>query len=191
MKRRSRQGVRTPRRPGSPAPEPQLDEAPPLPSPPPNRALPPTPPASGSEKAGKLKPIRAAEIQKELPGLPTGEIIVKATKQNERPPHISTQRKSGSFDGSLDAAQFHTRLEALEKQNVLLLAELSRVTMALRANTVVSPPLSELTEDTTVPMSWESRIARKSAASHGSNGSNGSALDMYTNARRTGSKHGR
>ena len=190
MKRRSRSGVQTPTRPGS------LDlgeheDTPPMPSPPPNRALPPTPPASGSEKPNKVKQLQKAEYKKELPSLPVYEITPKTAappKERAQTPHVATQRKSGSSKESLNAARIQARLEALEKQNALLSAALTAV---LRTNGSLNAPLSMLAEPESPnsPMAWESRIARRSAASHAASSSNGSALEMYMSTRR-GSKHG-
>ena len=94
------------------------------------------------------------------------------------------------------ADDVHLRLEALEKNNALLSAALTAV---LRTNGALNSPAptgvhsSSPAEVETVrlPTAWESRIARRSAASHGgsSKSSEGDALDMYMSTRR-GSKHG-
>ncbi|EMC94825.1 hypothetical protein BAUCODRAFT_149913 [Baudoinia panamericana UAMH 10762] len=200
--RRSRQGQTSPpvnhlSRPGSPAAERPEDETPPLPSPPPNRALPPTPPASGSEKPVKF---RAVESKKELPIPPPFEIL--PLPQEPLPirrelRHVVTQnqRKSGvSSTTSKSASRIDARLEALEKRNALLSAALMAV---LGTNGSLNAPLSAaLTAEPESPkaMVWESRVARRSeagnqAASHAASSSNGSALEMYMSTRR-GSKTG-
>ncbi|KAK5115390.1 hypothetical protein LTR85_009850 [Meristemomyces frigidus] len=199
MKRRSRTAtqtpcMQTPPRSVSPACQRLPDDAPPLPSPPPNRPLPPTPPASGSERPAKA---RYAEPKKELPVLPTFEISPKnATppKRQELLPHVATQaqRKSIGSKDSARTSKVDARLEALEKQNALLSAALMAV---LRTNgDLKNAPLSVLAElESSRPTAWESRIARRSAASqaasHTASSSNGSALEMYMSTRR-GSKHG-
>lgn len=161
--------------------------SPPLTSPPPTRALPPTPPASGSEKSKKSK--GAVETKKELPTLPSYEVSpVESTFSKQRTPHITTQQKSASTRAS---TRFDARLEALEKQNALLSAALMAV---LKTNGSLNGPVPGVTvadvEPTRTPMAWETRVARRSAASHApSASSDGSALDMYMTTRR-GSKHG-
>ncbi|KAK4548282.1 hypothetical protein LTR36_010152 [Oleoguttula mirabilis] len=199
MKRRSRTApqtpnMQTPPRSISPAGQRPKGDTPPLPSPPPNRALPPTPPASGSEKPPK---VRCGENKKELPILPAFEISPKnATppKRREPLPHVATQaqRKSTGSKDSARSSKIDARLEALEKQNALLSAALMAV---LRTNGALNNgPLAVLAEaETPRPMAWENRVARRSAASqaasHTASSSNGSALEMYMATRR-GSKHG-
>ena len=87
LKRRSRYGGQTPSRPGSPSHQYEEDDAPPLPSPPPNRALPPTPPASGSEKPNRAKFRTTADAEKDLPSLPSDKII---SELKETTPHIAS-----------------------------------------------------------------------------------------------------
>lgn len=161
--------------------------SPPLASPPPTRALPPTPPASGSEKSKKSK--GTIETKKDLPTLPSYEVSpIESTFSKQRTPHISTQHKSSSTRAS---TRFDARLEALEKQNALLSAALMAV---LKTNGSLNGPVPGIgapeVEVTRSPMAWETRVARRSAASHAPSSSDGSALDMYMNTRR-GSKHGR
>jgi len=194
MKRRSRQGAQLSSRPHSPAPKLLKEDTPPLPSPPPNRALPPTPPASGSEKPGRTRAARIAEATKELPGLPIHDLttgIPLPQRRLDPPPHIITQRRTGAAKESLDAAHFQARLEALEKQNALLSAALTAV---LRTNGTLNAPPGELINEEPAPssMTWGNRIARRSAAGHAASSSQGSAsaLEMYMNTRH-GSKHGR
>ncbi|KAK1825186.1 hypothetical protein LTR12_000475 [Friedmanniomyces endolithicus] len=214
LKRRSRTGSHTPAmqqtppRYVSPMQHTSKEDSPPLPSPPPNRALPPTPPASGSERPAK---IRATEAKKHLPIPPVYEILPKASAPPKRtdllPPVVTqAQRKSISpkdFLGSKPTTAVSTkpdaaaRLEALEKQNAMLSAALVAV---LRTNGAINGPLSALAAATTEPespvraMAWESRVARRSAASqgagsHAASSSNGSALEMYMSTRR-GSRQG-
>ncbi|KAK5131736.1 hypothetical protein LTR08_000625 [Meristemomyces frigidus] len=196
MKRRSRTapqtpGMQTPSRSLTPAGERPKDDTPSLPSPPPNRALPPTPPASGSEGPGKA---RCLEVRKELPVPPAYEISPKhATppKRIEQVAHVATQaqRKSTASKDSGRTSKIDARLEALEKQNALLSAALMAV---LRTNGALNNrPLSVLAEpevESPRPTAWESRIARRSAASqtasHTATSSNGSALEMYMSTRR-------
>ncbi|KAK0936627.1 hypothetical protein LTR29_011778 [Friedmanniomyces endolithicus] len=215
LKRRSRTGSHTPTmqqtppRSVSPMQHASKEDSPPLPSPPPNRALPPTPPASGSERPAK---IRATEAKKHLPIPPVYEILPKAItppKRSDPLPHVVTQAQRKSISpkdfssGSkptttasfkLDSA---ARLEALEKQNAMLSAALVAV---LRTNGAINGPLSALAAAATEPespvraMAWESRVARRSAASqgagsHAASSSNGSALEMYMSTRR-GSRQG-
>ena len=189
MKRRSRQGAHTPSRRNSPAPPEVEDEPPPLPSPPPNRALPPTPPASGSEKAGKIRSARFADT-KELPSLPTQDTVPKIAVPRRRPdllPHVAMMRKSAmskeSPKESTGSTAMWARLEELENKNAMLAAALAAV---LRTNGNYNTPISELGSGVLVaphPMSWETRVTRRSAAGHTASSSNGSALDMYMNTR--------
>ncbi|KAK5716007.1 hypothetical protein LTR15_009832 [Elasticomyces elasticus] len=208
--RRSRTGShtpatqQTPSRSVSPLGPVQKEGTPPLPSPPPNRALPPTPPASGSEKPAKVRlsaPLQghgllddsvANEAKKRLPIPPIYEIL---PKRAETVPHVASQRKSISPKDPAKAASklMDARLEALEKQNAMLSAALVAV---LRTNGAINGPLSALAAEPESPMrlsAWETRIARRSAASqaasHAASSSNGSALEMYMSTRR-GSKHG-
>jgi hypothetical protein len=185
--------TQTPPRTHSPAVKALDEEVPPMPSPPPSRALPPTPPASGSEKPTRRTYV---EHKKELPSLPRYEISSKDAsppKRIEHMPHVATQaqRKSMSKESS-KRCTIDARLEALEKQNALLSAALMAV---LRTNGALnSAPISALAEqESPKPMAWEHRIARRSAASqaasHAASSSNGSALEMYMSTRR-GSKHG-
>ncbi|KAK1046177.1 hypothetical protein LTS16_006089 [Friedmanniomyces endolithicus] len=215
LKRRSRTGSHTPTmqqtppRSVSPMQHTSEEDSPPLPSPPPNRALPPTPPASGSERPAK---IRATEAKKHLPIPPVYEILPKAStppKRSDPLPHVVTQAQRKSISpkdfssGSKPTTTASTkldsaaRLEALEKQNAMLSAALVAV---LRTNGAINGPLSALAAATTEPespvraMAWESRVARRSAASqgagsHAASSSNGSALEMYMSTRR-GSRQG-
>ncbi|KAK0257819.1 hypothetical protein LTS09_007433 [Friedmanniomyces endolithicus] len=213
LKRRSRTGSHTSAmqqttpRSVSPMQHTSKEDSPPLPSPPPNRALPPTPPASGSERPAK---IRATEAKKHLPIPPVYEILPKAhtpPKRSDPLPHVVTraQRKSispkdsslGSKPTTAMSAKTDTaRLEALEKQNAMLSAALVAV---LRTNGAINGPLSALaavteSESPVRAMAWESRVARRSAASQGAgshtaSSSNGSALEMYISTRR-GSRQG-
>ncbi|TKA42245.1 hypothetical protein B0A54_07333 [Friedmanniomyces endolithicus] len=214
LKRRSRTGSHTPAmqqtppRSVSPMQHASKEDSPPLPSPPPNRALPPTPPASGSERPAK---IRATEAKKHLPIPPVYEILPKAStppKRSDPLPHVVTQAQRKSISpkdfssgskptttasSKLDSA---ARLEALEKQNAMLSAALVAV---LRTNGAINGPLSALAaatepESPVRAMAWESRVARRSAASqgagsHAASSSNGSALEMYMSTRR-GSRQG-
>ncbi|KAK0292663.1 hypothetical protein LTR35_000694 [Friedmanniomyces endolithicus] len=209
LKRRSRTGSHTPTmqqtppRSVSPMQHTSKEDSPPLPSPPPNRALPPTPPASGSERPAK---IRATEAKKHLPIPPVYEIMPKAStppKRTDPLPHVVTQAQRKSISpkefssgskptttasSKLDSA---ARLEALEKQNAMLSAALVAV---LRTNGAINDPLSALAaaaepESPVRAMAWESRVARRSAASqgagsHAASSSNGSALEMYMSTRR-------
>ncbi|TKA73687.1 hypothetical protein B0A55_05618 [Friedmanniomyces simplex] len=203
LKRRSRTGSNTPAmqqtppRSVSPLDQTSKEDSPPLPSPPPNRALPPTPPASGSERPAK---IRATEAKKNLPIPPVYEILPKATtppKRTDPLPHVVTQTQGKSVSSkdssSKTTSKTDARLEALEKQNAMLSAALVAV---LRTNGAINGPLSALATEPESPvraMAWESRVARRSAASqgasHAASSSNGSALEMYMSTRR-GSKHG-
>lgn len=201
-KRRSRNSIQTPSRPATPGAEMHKDNTPPLPSPPPNRALPPTPPASGSEKAKRVKTSSKSSSKtasptdptKELPALPSTEASLKEVmlpKHGKHPSHIAAQvqpqRHSGSSKGSSKTSRIDARLEALEKQNALLSAALMAV---LKTNGALNGPLSTLAaeaESPKGPMAWESRVARRSATSHQANSSDGSALEMYMSTRR-GSK---
>lgn len=191
-KRRSRTSMQMPSGANSPH-ENDDDEAPPLPSPPPNRALPPTPPASGSEKPNKVK--LPESNKKDLPMPPMYEINPKdatSAKTSEHVLHVASQaqRKSIGPKEVSKAARIDARLEALEKHNALLEAALWAV---LKTNGSLNGPLSSVVSDSAEspksPMAWESRVARRSAASHSASNSNGSALDLYLHTRR-GSKHG-
>lgn len=135
-----------------------------------------------------------AERKKDLPVLPTYEINVKEATppdRHERTPHVATpaQQRSSSSKETMNTSHIHARLEALERHNALLSAALEAV---IRTNGALNGPLHSLAEAETksIPMSWETRIARRSAAGHVASSSNGSALDMYMRTRH-GSKHAR
>ena len=182
MKRRSRHGGQTPSRPGSPSHEYEAEEAPPLPSPPPNRALPPTPPASGSEKPRRPKAIYSTGHEKELPLLPADKII---SELKETTPHVASQVRRKPFASAQNASTdgINARLEALEKQNALLSAALTAV---LRTNGTVNGALSNFPNPVfqRPPMAWQQRMERRSAASHSTSNSNNSAMKLYHNTRR-------
>lgn len=177
----------------SPAPEPQDDEPPPLPSPPPNRKLPPTPPASGSERPRKGKPSSQLEVAKDLPPTPmhwlastgVGQSIGGADQSSSA--QAQMQRRNGSSKDTSKSTEFDARLAALEHQNKLLSAALVAV---LKTNGERNLPLADLAslEAPRTPAAWETRIARRKASDAASS-SNGSALEMYMSTRR-GSRHG-
>lgn len=177
----------------SPAPEPQDEEAPPLPSPPPNRKLPPTPPASGSEKPKKGRPHIQSEMVKELPPTPmhwlatAGNLPAGGGAEQTGPVGSQVQRRSGSSKDTSKSTEVDARLAALEHQNKLLSAALMAV---LKTNGERNLPLADLAafEVPKTPAAWETRIARRKASDAASS-SNGSALEMYMSTRR-GSKHG-
>lgn len=206
VKRRSRSSLASAvSRPATPKARKSKDDTPPLPSPPPNRALPPTPPASGSErvrKAGKTsaKTPSPTDKKKELPVPPAYEISPPAPLVT-RHTHVATQdqRISGSSKASSSRhPSINARLEALErqheaalKQNALLSAALMAV---LKTNGTLNSPITPTASTAAEPESpkeaaWISRIARRSAASHAASSSNGSALEMYMSTRR-GSRTG-
>lgn len=169
MKRRSRGSVVSISRPSTPdtcKPRSKKDTTPPLPSPPPNRALPPTPPASGSEFAKKHKPSSKRlsptdSKTKDLP-LPPNQVLSPAPLQPRHQhqlssslskplPHITTQdlrttsSSSSSNNTTRAAARFDARLseqvEVLQKQNALLEAALMAV---LKTNgTLNAGPLAQ------------------------------------------------
>jgi len=155
VKRRSRSSLVTVSRPATPEGRKSKDDTtPPLPSPPPNRALPPTPPASGSERVRKAAKTSAktpspTDKKKELPIPPAYEISPPAplvTRHN----HVAMQdqRASGSSKGSVGRhPSINARLEALErqheaalKQNALLSAALMAVLKTNGRSTVQSLP---------------------------------------------------
>lgn len=195
-KRRSRGSIATISRPNTPEnskSRAKKDDTPPLPSPPPNRALPPTPPASGSEVMKKQKPSSKRPSPtdpktKDLP-LPPHDILSPPPLQlrhHHRPtsstgkalPHITTQdlrtatSSSSSNNTTRAAARIDARLErleALEKQNALLSAALMAVLKtngALNAGPLSqSLGLGESSEaERSAPMAWETRVARRSTA---------------------------
>ena len=180
IKRRSRQGGQTPSRPNSPSQEHGQDEAPPLPSPPPDRALPPTPP--GSEKPRGANCPNVADRQKELPLLPSHKIISQLRDTNT---HVAYQakRKGGSSNDAANDRGIHARLEALEKQNALLSAALEAM---IRTNGALNGPIHNVpdTELQRPPAAWETRMARRSAASQVPPSRNNSAMKLYHNTRR-------
>ena len=187
MKRKSRQGGQTPSRPSSPSLDHDHDEAPPLPSspllsPPPNRALPPTPPGSGSEKLRRADFPSVADRQKELPLLPSHKILSKLRDTNSHMAY-QAQRKSGSSNNAANDRGIHARLEALEKQNALLSAALEAV---IRTNGTMNGPIhgSPSPEMQRPPAAWETRMARRSAASQVPPSRNNSAMKLYHNTRR-------
>lgn len=196
-KRRSRGSIATISRPNTPDTSKSRvkkeDNTPPLPSPPPNRALPPTPPASGSEVMKKQKPSSKRPSPtdpktKDLP-LPPHDILSppplqlrhhhRATSSTGKAlPHITTQdlrtatSSSSSNNTTRAAARIDARLErleALEKQNALLSAALMAVLKtngALNAGPLTqSLGLGESSEaERSAPMAWETRVARRSTA---------------------------
>ncbi|OQO06884.1 hypothetical protein B0A48_07450 [Cryoendolithus antarcticus] len=200
-KRRSKGSAAGLSRPGTPNGSKRKEVTPPLHSPPPNRALPPTPPASGSEKFPQMsKALQSGAVpldkdpKKLLPTPPTYGILPPAPLNLHRH-HVSTQLQSsnqGSRAQSRISARLE-RLEILEKQNALLSAALMAV---LRTNGALNGPLAELGDvmgellpKSTVDgkMAWETRVARRSAASRASHiktASEGSALEMYMSTRR-------
>ena len=102
MKRRSRSSILTISRPATPEARKSKDTTPPLPSPPPNRALPPTPPASGSERIRNKPTPKTFAIQtpsprttlttaKDLPIPPAYEISPSAPVQPTKQPHVANQ----------------------------------------------------------------------------------------------------
>ncbi|KAK5734539.1 hypothetical protein LTS12_026688 [Elasticomyces elasticus] len=106
-----------------------MEDTPPVPCPPPNRALPLTPPALGFEKPARL---RLSKAEKNLFIPPLFDML---PRQPEVVPHDVTQvqRKSISPEGPDTTASkiMDARLIALEKQNELLSAALVAV---LRTN---------------------------------------------------------
>lgn len=193
MKRKSINRSQTSTRVNSPAPEPQDDEAPPLPSPPPNRKLPPTPPASGSDKPRRGKILNQPEFGKDLPPTPMHWLAspngVPTTAGAEQPAANNDQVQRRSDSSAKDTGRSHevdARLAALEHHNKLLSAALIAV---LKTNGERSLPLAELAsfETPKTPAAWEPRIARRKQSDAASS-SNGSALDQYMNWR--GSRHG-
>jgi len=162
LKRRSKGSAASTSRPSTPDASKarvRKDTTPPLPSPPPNRALPPTPPASGSEVIKKQKPTSKRPSPtdsntKELP-LPPGEPLsppplqlrhqhLPSSSFSKGLPHITTQdlrtatsstsSNNNNNNANRAAARIDARLErleALEKQNALLNAALMAV---LRTN---------------------------------------------------------
>ncbi|KAK3617229.1 hypothetical protein LTR22_026799, partial [Elasticomyces elasticus] len=99
-----------------------MEDTPPVPCPPPNRALPPTQPALGSEKPARLG---LSEAEKNLPIPPLSDML---PRQPEVMPHVVTQvqRKSISPEDSNKTASkmMDARLMALEKQTEMLSAAL-------------------------------------------------------------------
>lgn len=212
MKRRSRHGAQTPSRPNSPNGEKATieDDTPPLPSPPPNRALPPTPPASGSEKTTRVKATSAMNRKGEnalpaLPALPAEDqeyhtapkLLTTLPKRLDRLAQINTQihpqpTLTCTSSGNPNSDNISTRLENLEKQNALLSAALTAV---LRTNGTCNSSVSSSTSGGNeqrqnkpkVPMSWESRIARRSAAGRHEGtaeaGGDKGALGLYMSTR--------
>ena len=193
IKRRSKGSVTTTSRPSTPdvsKSRAKKDTTPPLPSPPPNRALPPTPPASGSEVIKKQKPTckRPSPTDsntKELP-LPPSEPLSPPPLQlrhqhhpsssfSKGLPHITTQdlrTATSSSSSNRAVARIDARLErleALEKQNALLNAALMAV---LRTNGALNTgPLVQglglgeaLESDRSAPMGWENRVSRRNTA---------------------------
>lgn len=171
----------TPSLPPGPVPSPHIA------SPPPTRALPPTPPVSGSEKSKKAK--STVEVRKDLPTVPSYEVSpVESTFSKQRLPQITAQHQIPR-----SSSRFDNRLEALEKQNALLSAALMAV---LKTNGTLNGPVPAVeAELPRALMAWELRVARRSeATNHAPSSSDGSALDMYMNTRRgsqRGSQHGR
>lgn len=149
----------------------------------------------------RAKARLSAENKKEIATLPTGDVVAMgstAPKPRRTPlPHIATQqtpRRSILRKEPAKASDIHARLEALEKHskelqknNELLNAALMAV---LETNGRLNSAIGDV-ESARPFMTWEERIARRSAASHAASAtshaassSNGSALDMYFNTRR-------
>jgi hypothetical protein len=193
LKRRSKGSATTTSRPSTPdatKSRPKKDTTPPLPSPPPNRALPPTPPASGSEVIKKHKPTSKRpsptdSSTKELP-LPPAEPLSPPPLQlrhQHQPsssfskglPHITTQdlrTATSSSSSNRAAARIDARLErleTLEKQNALLNAALMavlRTNGALNTGPLVQGlgPSEALESERAGPMGWENRVSRRNTA---------------------------
>lgn len=218
-KRRSQGSNPSASRPSTPEatkPRSKQDRTPPLPSPPPNRALPPTPPASGSEvvrksKASSKRPSPLDSKTKDLPP-PPREVLPPAPLQPRHQhnhslslgkplPHITTQDLRGQSSSSSNSTSRVAgriearleRLETLERQNALLSAALEavlRTNGALNSAGPLSAGLSEaLQSERLWPMAWENRVARRNTAvgRHAASSSNGSAsLELYMSSRRAG-----
>ena len=190
--------TQTPPRSRSPGTRAEGDETPPLPSPPPNRALPPTPPASGSEKAGKARV--AADMKKELPVPPAYEIsssVEKAlspSRRHDAPPHIITQVQPRKGPSSLTkehhspkTARIQARLEAVEKQNALLSAALMAV---LKTNGALNAaPLVDLAAAATVEPGSESVIIAGGGAASARTSSQLAPAWQIRIARRSAASH--
>ena len=193
LKGRSINRSRPSTRANSPAPEPQDDEAPPMPSPPPNCKLPPTPPASGSEKRKKVKAVDQPEGDKSIPPTTMPSLgppnPVKASGGAEQPStsNKQPQRTSGSSKDTRKSPDVSARLAYLEHRNNLLHAALMAV---LETNGQHNMPLADSValDALRAPAAWETRIARRKASDAASS-SNGDALEMYMSTRR-GSKYG-
>ncbi|KAF2210865.1 hypothetical protein CERZMDRAFT_106662 [Cercospora zeae-maydis SCOH1-5] len=178
----------------SPVLEASIDIASPagLPSSPPTRGPPPTPPQSGSEKPAVSNTGAKRSMQgKEPPTAPSYEVSPLSTSSNKQFPHIEAHRKPHAerkTEGTSNRAtsRIDARLEALEKQNALLSAALMAV---LKTNGQLHGPLAEfgMPEPTKGPMAWETRVARRSeatmASSHTAASSNDSGLEMYMSTR--------
>lgn len=199
-KRRSRSSIASISRPATPGTKRKegKGDTPPLPSPPPNRALPPTPPASGSERFKKRTASKTSpptDKKKELPIPPAYEILPPeplAPRANQGLPHVSTQDQRLSIASR--STSITARLEALERQNEAVLKQNALLNAALMAvlktNGSLNSPVAPGADPETPkgPMAWESRVARRSAASHAAASSNGSALEMYMSTRRGSQK---
>lgn len=196
LKRRSKGSAGTTSRPSTPdvsKPKVKKDTTPPLPSPPPNRALPPTPPVSSSEVIKRHKPISKRPSPtdastKELP-LPPSEPLSPPPLQlrhQHQPsssfskglPHITTQdlraatSSTSSNNANRAAARIDARLErleVLEKQNALLNAALMAVLRTDGTLNTGAPGqglgLGEALEsERSGPMGWENRVSRRNTA---------------------------
>lgn len=201
IKRRSRGSIGN-SRPSSPdtsKPPAKKDDTPPLPSPPPNRALPPTPPISGTDATRKVKrPSPSDGRAKDLPlpphsplspaplqprhnhshnaslSKPLPHITTQDLRTTTNPPTASSSSSSNATSRRLDARI--ERLEALERRNALLHAALMAVLQTNGALNNAGPLAGRfgdaLEGERAVPMVWESRVARRSGAV-GGRGSSG------------------
>jgi hypothetical protein len=123
-----------------------------------------------------------ADRQKELPLLPSHKII---SQLRDTKAHVAHQakEKSGSPNDAANDRGIHARLEALEKQNAVLSAALEAM---IRTNGALNGPIHNFPDakHPRPPAAWETRMARRSAASQVPPSRNNSAMKLYHHTRR-------
>lgn len=171
-------------------------QTPPLPSPPPNRALPPTPPASGSEglrrkQVKTFSPMRRASQREVASSNASKSWNDQAATSNSGRSACDPRHEEHHAQFSGVQLQIQARLELLEKQNRALEEQnraLEKQNRALEAD-VRSMLMTNSGHDTSsiahaapenseISMVWQDRASRRSKASHAASSSNGTGSDV-------------
>ncbi len=172
-RRHSRQGSRTPTRTNSPVKTYRIEDAPPLPSPPPTKALPPTPQGSDDRRLAQAERSITRYAKHAAPVIALNEVAANiansraATKTSQ----LVTQApdRTSASTSAIPASDINARLEAVEQQ--LEASQRNNAFLAAMLNDALNGPVPAK-----VP-NWEHRIARRNAATQGPVGTDRSALD--------------